>query len=272
MSRMILVTKSWNPTVKNQPIHWRNNNKGKWHKNVVDIHPSHKKGQHLTVGRVSNRMGVSIDELLGPDSKHGVKFVDRDGKTTDPNSAVQEAYPHHSLSGAGEDDSSSQSSSTEDTSTSDSGSAQAPDDPGQTKLTDFGLKTKMLKSHALGLTAAWDFLLKALPQSFFAGESGIPQIRREKFDNLVAEGMAPAQAKSIVAAMFGGEMAAEYNRDAPYRGEGIPEKDTVQQITPPVPARMRADLELQAARRQGEEARRHMSPKTRRTFEEQEQM
>ena len=270
MSRMILI-KAREAKVGHQKIEFQHNKKGPWHSSIADVWSNSKKAGDLKVSHLMNRnhpdtgKPFTAEDLLGENSRHGIRFVDG------VNTAVETAFPHHSLGGADEGTPSSVSSS-EKTSTPDSGSAQAPDDPGQTKLTDFGLKTKMQKSHVLGLGAAWDFLLKALPQSFLAGASGIPEIRRAKMDELVAGGMAPAQAKKYVEAMFEGEMAAEYDRDAPYRGEGIPERDTVQQITPPVPARMKDDLDLQAAREEGEAARERLSPKARRTFEEQGQM
>jgi len=278
MSRKILV-KAREVKVGHQKIEFQHNKKGPYHSAIADVFTNSKKKGDLKVSHLMNRnhpktgKPFTADELLGEDSKHGIRFVGG------PNSAVQEAYPHHSLSGADEGTPSVPSSS-EKTSTSDSAPAQTPSDSGQRSLEEFGLKTNMLKSHALGLAAAWEELVKAITPENRQFEALRPYLEA-KMSDLLRQGYTEDEAAQILSQEIDAPVA-EYGHDAPYRGFKAkpPEEDeeyTMQQITPPVPARsqMRGDINrqaaLQAAREEGEEARGRLSPEARRAFE-QEQM
>ena len=271
MSRKILV-KAREVKVGHQKIEFQHNKKGPWHSSIADVWTNSKKKGDLKVSHLMNRdhpkteKPFTADELLGKKSRHGIRFVGG------PNSAVQEAYPHHSLGGADEGTPSVPSSS--ETSTPDSGSAQTPSDSGQRSLEEFGLTKNMLKSHALGLTAAWEELVKAITPENREFEALRPYLEA-KMSDLLRQGYTEDEAAQIVSQEIDAPVE-EYDLDTPYRGFKAkpPEEDTVQQITPPVPAQsqMRGDINrqaaLQAAREEGGEARGRLSPEARRAFEQ----
>ena len=227
MSRKILV-KAREVKVGHQKIEFQHNKKGPYHDKIVDVFPDSKKKGGLRISHLMNRnhpetgKPFTADELLGEKSKHGIRFVGG------PNSAVQEAYPHHSLSGADEGTPSVPSSS-EKTSTSDSAPAQTPDS-GQRSLTEFGLDTKMLKSHALGLAAAWGELVKAITPRNLEFEARRPQLEARMLE-LLRQGYSEEQAAEMMASEID-EPVEEYQGDR-------------QRISPPIPARgpMRQRLE-----------------------------
>ena len=230
MSRMILI-KAREAKVGHQKIEFQHNKKGPWHSSIADVWSNSKKAGDLKVSHLMNRnhpdtgKTFTAEDLLGEKSKHGIRFVDG------VNTAVETAFPHHSLGGADEGTPSSVSSS-EKTSTPDSGSTQAPDS-GQRSLTEFGLKTKMQKSHVLGLAAAWGELIKAITPANREFEARRPQLEARMLE-LLRQGLSEEQAAEIMAQEMDEPMEE-------YQGDERP----VQQISPPVPARgpMRQRLE-----------------------------
>ena len=226
MSRKILV-KAREVKVGHQKIEFQHNKKGPWHSSIADVWTNSKKKGDLKVSHLMNRdhpkteKPFTADELLGKKSRHGIRFVGG------PNSAVQEAYPHHSLSGADEGTPSVPSSDSEPSTPS--GSAQTPDS-GQRSLEEFGLQKNMLKSHELGLAAAWGELMKAISPRNLEFEARRPQLEAKMLE-LLRQGYSEEQAAEIMA----GEMDEPVEE---YQGDR-------QTISPPIPARgaMRQKLE-----------------------------